>query len=299
MPRLPADLEHRLICPQCSVALKELSCPRCSVEYPDIDGVPVLVDPASSVLDVESIVERSGASPIGRPAQQSTGRLSEGTNPVATRHLEAMLRIIPDCGRILVIGGAIAGKGADPVYESHCEVIGLDIYASHLTHVVADAHKIPFADQSFDAVLVQAVLEHVLDPGKVVAEIWRVLKPDGVVYAETAFMQQVHEAAFDFTRFTESGHRWLFRSFSLLDSGAVAGPGYQMIWSVDYLFRGLFRSKRFGLMVRKIIGPLRILDRYIGQGYAIDGASAVYFFGQRSGTPLEPQQVVAHYRGAQ
>ena len=36
--------------------------------------------------------------------------------------------------------------------------------------------------------LVQAGLEHVRDPWQVVAEIHRVLKDDGLVYAETPFM---------------------------------------------------------------------------------------------------------------
>ena len=69
------------------------------------------------------------------------------------------------------------------------------------------------------------MLEHVLDPAQVVAEIHRVLGKDGVVFANTPFMQQVHEGAYDFTRFTLSGHRWLFRNFDLLEAGTSAGVG--------------------------------------------------------------------------
>ena len=69
------------------------------------------------------------------------------------------------------------------------------------------------------------MLEHVLEPELVVAEIHRVLMPDGLVYAGTPFMQQVHEGPYDFMRFTESGHRWLFRRFERLASGATGGPG--------------------------------------------------------------------------
>ena len=49
------------------------------------------------------------------------------------------------------------------------------------------------ADASVDGVIVQAVLEHVLDPRTVAAEVERVLRPRGMVYAETPLMQQVHE----------------------------------------------------------------------------------------------------------
>jgi hypothetical protein len=82
-------------------------------------------------------------------------------------------------------------------------------------------------------------LEHVLDPSAVVAEIHRVLKPDGYVYAETPFMQQVHERAYDFSRFTRSGHRWLFRQFDEIDAGPITGPATAFLWSMRYLLRAL------------------------------------------------------------
>jgi len=47
----------------------------------------------------------------------------------------------------------------------------------------------------------------------------------GIVYADTPILKQVHDRPCDFTRFTDSGHRYLFRDFDLIDSGTVAGPG--------------------------------------------------------------------------
>ena len=44
------------------------------------------------------------------------------------------------------------------------------------------------------------------------------------------FMQQVHERAYDFTRFTQSGHRWLFRRFSEVSAGPVGGAGVALAW---------------------------------------------------------------------
>ncbi len=84
-------------------------------------------------------------------------------------------------------------------------IAAFDIYYSANVQFIADAHSILLRDASVDAVVIQAVLEHVLDPQQVVDEIWRVLKPSGLVYAETPFLQHVHEGAYDFTRFTESG----------------------------------------------------------------------------------------------
>ena len=44
------------------------------------------------------------------------------------------------------------------------------------TQRVCDGHDLAFQDQSIDAVIVQALLEHVLDPQRCVAEIHRVFK---------------------------------------------------------------------------------------------------------------------------
>ena len=68
--------------------------------------------------------------------------------------------------RILVVGGGTIGNGLDRLYAcaDDVEVIGLDLYGSDVTQLIADAHAIPLATGSIDAVIVQAVLEHVLDP---------------------------------------------------------------------------------------------------------------------------------------
>ena len=139
------------------------------------------------------------------------------------------------------------------------------------------------------------VLEHVLEPAEVVAEIHRVLRPDGLVYADTPFMQQVHEGPYDFTRFTESGHRWLFRRFETIESGVVAGPGVQLAWSVTYAVRGATRSRIAGALCGAVLEPVgHALDRIVPREYAVDGASSVYFYGKRSERTLSPREIVDH-----
>jgi SAM-dependent methyltransferase len=201
---------------------------------------------------------------------------------------------------VLVIGGGTVGNGAEALYgRPDVRVLSFDIYPSPLVQFLADAHQIPLPSGSVDAVVVQAVLEHVLDPQRVVAEIHRVLRQDGLVYAETPFMQQVHAGAYDFTRFTASGHRWLFRGFAELGTGAVAGPGTALLWSVDHLVRGLTRSQLAGRLARVPLLWVRLLDRLVDERAGLDAASAVFFLGCRSATEITPGEVVAHYRGAQ
>ena len=130
-------------------------------------------------------------------------------------------------------------------------------------------------------------------------QIHRVLRPDGLVYADTPFLQQVHDGPYDFTRFTDSGHRYLFRDFERIDSGTVAGAGTQLAWSIDYFFRALFRSQMAGLGARLVFSWLAHLDRYLDPRYSIDGASSVYFLGRKSPSRLSPQDIIGYYQGAQ
>lgn len=127
----------------------------------------------------------------------------------------------------------------------------------------------------------------------------RVLKPGGIVYAETPFMQQVHEGAYDFTRFTELGHRWLFRDFDEIRRGALGGPGLSLYWAAKYFFRGVTRSKKVGAVLSLPFLLFAWFDRFIPVTHRIDGANGVYFLGRKSELALAPSGIVAAYRGAQ
>jgi hypothetical protein len=107
----------------------------------------------------------------------------------------------------------------------------------------------------------------------------------------------VHEGAYDFTRFTESGHRYLFRHFTVRDSGAAAGLGTQLLWSVVYFARGIhFRA---GQAARVIFFWLPKLDRRLNRRVTVDGASGVFFYGHSSKDVVTPAEIIGYYSGAQ
>jgi SAM-dependent methyltransferase len=226
-------------------------------------------------------------------------RLLFGTNPVAARvalELLARLRDGERVPRVLVVGGGAKGSGADVLYQaSDIELVGTDVYASPYTRLVADGHELPFKDSTFDAVWIQAVLEHVLEPQRVVAEIHRVLKPAGLLYADTPFMQQVHEGAYDFTRFTLSGHRWLLRRFEEIESGPVGGAGTVLSWSAKYLLHAMGAPALLAKAAQFACSPLRFLDAVGPMRNRADASSGVYFFGRRSDRFIGPKDMVAYY----
>ncbi len=274
--------------------------------YQRLNGKPVLVDFDVSTIEKETLFKSQGKSIIKRSTSNGIVRkIFKGiVYPLKAKIKKNFEQLVQYLGsvkspRILIIGGGSIGSGSKFLYTSNTiEVISFDIYDSPEIQFIADAHQIPLESNSVDAVVAQFVLEHVLEPQKVVDEIYRVLKDDGIVYAETPFLQQVHEGAFDFTRFTESGHRYLFRKFKLLDSGVIAGAGTHLLWSIEYFMRGLFRSWKIGKIFKLGFFWLQYFDRIIPDCYNIDAAAAVYFMGRKSGNSFPANQMYKYYKGA-
>lgn len=100
-------------------------------------------------------------------------------------------------------------------------VLGLDPVLWPDVTVAADGMAMPFPDNTFGLVLSQAVIEHVTRPEVYVDEVFRVLKPGGMFYAEVAFMQPVHMAPDHYFNVTPYGLSWLCRRFEIIDTGTV------------------------------------------------------------------------------
>ncbi len=91
----------------------------------------------------------------------------------------------------LVIG---VGKGAD-LFAATKDVVALDLPFTYLPEVKrsfphaivmqGDATCLPFADNSFDYVIMSEVLEHIPDRAAALGEIARVLAPDGIFIVTT------------------------------------------------------------------------------------------------------------------
>ena len=119
-----------------------------------------------------------------------------------------------ECAHILVVGGGQQRQSLEATLAQYPNLrfIYTDIDINATVDIFCDAHDLPFKDNIFHGAIITAVLEHVLYPERVVSEIHRVLVDGGVLYSEIPFMQQVHEGAYDFTRYTLSGHRRLYKA---------------------------------------------------------------------------------------
>jgi SAM-dependent methyltransferase len=75
--------------------------------------------------------------------------------------------------------------------------------------LVGTATDLPLADQAVDAVLLTQVLEHLADPGRALAEAYRVLAPGGALLLTAPLAWEIHEAPYDFYRYTAYGLEYL------------------------------------------------------------------------------------------
>jgi len=192
-------------CPGCRGPLRRdpaaLACGPCGRAYPLVDGRPVfLPDPAAVRV-------------------MSPAHLSNQPPPWATdwlRHLD----------------GWALNVGAGGTAEKLPNVVELEYALFRHTDVSADAHRLPFRDACFDAVVTFNTFEHLADPPRAAAEILRVLKPGGRLILHTAFLQPVHEPPFHFYNATEHGVRKWFEAFDVRDCRVVESfsPGYTLAW---------------------------------------------------------------------
>ena len=146
-------------------------------------------------------------------------------------------------------------------------VIAIDLFPKVNVDIAADATQLPFRDASCDGLWLEALLEHVEDPKRVLDEAVRVLKSGGWLYAEIPFLQGEHAAPGDYQRWTRSGLTRLFDDWEIewleMSSGPFSALAYQLrcclsiltSFGSDFLYRLLFEA-----LWGYVVWPLQWLD---------------------------------------
>ena len=148
----------------------------------------------------------------------------------------------------------------------------LDIDPKTNPDIVADAHHLPFENESIDAIICKVVLEHVKEPHQVVEEIYRVLKPGGKCFVYLPFLYRYHgfgTSFEDYYRFTQDGVEYLFRKFSKIEICPVRG----YFETVAYL---LPHQSKFPINI--LIFSARLLDKILGRYQSKKQASGFNVF---------------------
>jgi glycosyltransferase involved in cell wall biosynthesis len=191
-------------------------------------------------------------------------------NPYPPR-FDALLAAQPPDAVVLDCGGGDRRYG-DP------RVFNMEYLDFGLPDLFGDGLHLPFADDSIDLILSQAVLEHVPDPQRALDEMVRVLRPGGQIYLEIAFMQPLHAVPYHYFNVTPHGIDHLCRSLERIDSGTFGGLEDTIRW-----IGGLLRAEeRLGAeRFSGVLDALRALDRQLEPGELDAAASAVFFLGRK------------------
>ena len=139
-----------------------------------------------------------------------------------TSILKAIRGVIPSfSGHVLDLGcGFMPYRELVESNPNVAKYTGLDvetsaIYGSAKPDLTWDGSRIPLDDNTIDCVMATEFLEHHSDPANVLKEIFRVLKPGGLLFGTVPFIWNLHEIPHDEYRYTPYSIERLLNSAGL------------------------------------------------------------------------------------
>lgn len=151
---------------------------------------------------------------------------------------QCVQKIFSEKNSIIDIGGGLridAGKNNRNVVEHRKWILDyltkvdykiLDPVPDYNPDIIGDIHSLPFVNDSIDAFICIAVLEHVENPIQAVKEMHRSLKPGGYCFVAVPFLFYYHaERGYykDYWRFTKDAVDYLFKDFKTVQISALRG----------------------------------------------------------------------------
>jgi SAM-dependent methyltransferase len=141
---------------------------------------------------------------------------------------EKCIEIFTSSKEVIDIGGSlrIDGTRSSRVSDANSWVIPyvqkveykiLDPVPDYNPDILGDIHDLPFEDNSKEAILCLAVLEHVQNPFKAMQELHRVLRPGGrlLIYVPFLYYYHAHDGYYkDYWRYTYDGLEELAKPFT-------------------------------------------------------------------------------------
>lgn len=125
--------------------------------------------------------------------------------------------------------------------------------------VYYDGERLPFEDASFDTVLNVQVLEHTPSPQRLLDEMARVMKTDGVLILNAPFCFRLHEEPQDYFRYSPHGLRVMCEHAGL---EIVEMRAQGSLWSV----LGHKLNSYLGIKVARLDGVTQELGKFAHEG---------------------------------
>jgi ubiquinone/menaquinone biosynthesis C-methylase UbiE len=147
------------------------------------------------------------------------------------------------------------------------EWVGVEPFEGGAHTIIADAQNLPFEDELFDVVIMDAVLEHIPDASKAFAEVGRILKPNGVFVGYVAFMECFHEISYSHLSYKALEH---FSEINGMKLEKISGGSN---FGIDYHSKVLFYPLPFKFARKLIASFIRFIFKtksklaYLGLRY--------------------------------
>lgn len=123
-------------------------------------------------------------------------------------------------------------------------------------NIVADLNEpLPIEPEVADTVVSLSVMEHLREPQTMLNEAYRILKPGGVMVMQVPFMWWVHEAPYDFYRFTRYGLQYMFQKAGFDDVHVTPQTGFWVMWIIKFNYQST-RLICGPWLVRKLVALL-------------------------------------------
>lgn len=162
------------------------------------------------------------------------------------RFIEEKMKYFSSLKNILDVGGGTRFTKWLKKYENYfdnCSYKTFDYDSSTNPDIIGDIHDIHLDNESFDGIICSSVLEHVENPIRAVEEMYRILKPGGVVFCYVPSIYPYHAKGShykDYWRFFDDTMGFLFKNFS--EKEIVKWGGYFQALSFFCPFQNKFRS---------------------------------------------------------
>lgn len=134
--------------------------------------------------------------------------------------------------------------------------------------IAADLNKpLPIESEVADTVVSLSVMEHLCEPQTMLSEAFRILKRGGGMVLQVPWQWWVHEAPYDFFRYTPYGLKYLFEKAGFVDVTVVPQSGFFTMWilKMNYFSSRFIRGP---IPLRWLIKAALLPCWYLGQSLA-------------------------------